>query len=400
MPAKAAQLQNKKIPKLRFPGFSGEWEEKKLGDISDRITKGTTPTTLGFNYTKSGINFIKIESITEDGNFLIDKFAHIDENCNQALKRSQLKEGDILFSIAGALGRVVMANKDVLPANTNQALAIISPKSGVSSKYIREVLRSDFIQNQINRLKVGLAQSNISLAQVSNFSIHTPSLPEQKKLIGFVGAVDEWIENLKKQKESFESYKKGIVQKIFSQEIRFKNEKGKDFPKWEGKKLADCLDYEQPTNYIVKSTEYDSSYKTPVLTAGKTFILGFTDETSGIFLTTDLPVIIFDDFTTTSQFVDFPFKVKSSAMKILKAKDGTDIKFIYEAMTQIKYEIGGHGRHWISKYSNIKLPVPTLPEQQKIADFLTSVDNVIESKQQQITQAEQWKKGLMQGLFV
>ncbi len=371
-----------------------------MGDISDRITKGTTPTTLGFNYTKSGINFIKIESITEDGNFLIDKFAHIDENCNQALKRSQLKEGDILFSIAGALGRVVMANKDVLPANTNQALAIISPKSGVSSKYIREVLRSDFIQNQINRLKVGLAQSNISLAQVSNFSIHTPSLPEQKKLIGFVGAVDEWIENLKKQKESFESYKKGIVQKIFSQEIRFKNEKGKDFPKWEGKKLADCLDYEQPTNYIVKSTEYDSSYKTPVLTAGKTFILGFTDETSGIFLTTDLPVIIFDDFTTTSQFVDFPFKVKSSAMKILKAKDGTDIKFIYEAMTQIKYEIGGHGRHWISKYSNIKLPVPTLPEQQKIADFLTSVDNVIESKQQQITQAEQWKKGLMQGLFV
>lgn len=190
------------------------------------------------------------------------------------------------------------------------------------------------------------------------------------------------------------------MQKIFSQEIKFKDDKDKDFPEWEEKKLGDCLDYEQPTEYIVSSTEYDPKNGTPVLTAGKTFILGYTDEKQGVFEAKKLPVIIFDDFTTTSQFVTFPFKVKSSAMKILKNKRGTNIKFIYEAMQLIKYEIGGHGRHWISKFSVMDILVPSLPEQEKIADFITSLDNLINLKQQQITQIEEWKKGVMRGVFV
>jgi type I restriction enzyme S subunit len=101
--------------------------------------------------------------------------------------------------------------------------------------------------------------------------------------------------------------------------LRFKEFGGE----WEEKKLKDCLDYLQPTKYLVSSTTYDDKYKTPVLTAGKTFILGFTDETNGIFKD-NLPVIIFDDFTTATKFVDFPFKAKSSAMKILLAREKTN----------------------------------------------------------------------------
>jgi len=215
--------------------------------------------------------------------------------------------------------------------------------------------------------------------------------------------VDKWIENLRAQKQSFEKYKKGMMQKIFSQEVRFKKDEGKSFPEWKEEKLGKVLDYEQPTKYIVKNTEYSNEYKIPVLTAGKTFVLGYTNEKEGVFNFEKLPVIIFDDFTTAKKFVDFPFKVKSSAMKILKNKDNkiSDIRFIFSVMQRIRFELGEeHKRFWISEYSKIKIPFPSLPEQQKIADFLTKLDNLIRSKQQQITQAENWKKGLMQGLFV
>ena len=97
----------------------------KLGDIATTITKGTTPTTIGFDFVDKGINFVKIESISDNGSFLKEKFGHIEEHCNKKMQRSQLQENDVLFSIAGAIGRVAIVNKEILPANTNQALAII-----------------------------------------------------------------------------------------------------------------------------------------------------------------------------------------------------------------------------------------------------------------------------------
>jgi len=160
-----------------------KWEIVKLGDVSERVTKGTTPTTAGFKFQDSGINFVKIESIDDSGYFIEDKFAHIDQKCNEALKRSQLKEGDVLFSIAGALGRVALVNKDILPANTNQALAIITPKENLNSKYLEEVLRSPLIFKKIDGLKVGVAQYNISLTQVSDFEIPLPPLEIQKQIV-------------------------------------------------------------------------------------------------------------------------------------------------------------------------------------------------------------------------
>ena len=160
-----------------------EWETVRLREVSNRVTKGTTPTTNGFEFQADGINFIKIESIDEEGCFIEDKFAHINEECNESLRRSQLKENDVLFSIAGALGRVALVNPSILPANTNQALAIISPQKGLDPKYLEQVLRSDLIQSQISRLKVGVAQNNLSLAQVSNFKIPFPSLEVQSQIV-------------------------------------------------------------------------------------------------------------------------------------------------------------------------------------------------------------------------
>ncbi len=185
--------------------------------------------------------------------------------------------------------------------------------------------------------------------------------------------------------------KKAVVPKLRFPE--FRGDAG-----WAQNELGDFLDCLQPTPYLVNSTAYSDSYETPVVTAGKTFILGYTDETDGVF-DHPLPVIIFDDFTTASQFVDFRFKAKSSAMKILLAKKNVNIKFIYESMQQIDYEVGAHGRHWISAYSKIQLPLPTPEEQQKIADCLSSLDELIAAQGRKVEALKTYKRGLMQQLF-
>ncbi len=139
------------------------------------------------------------------------------------------------------------------------------------------------------------------------------------------------------------------------------------------RKLGEVLEYDQPNKYCVTSKEFDKSYPTPVLTAGKTFILGYTNEKDNIYQASkSSPVIIFDDFTTATQWVDFPFKVKSSAMKILLPKNPTiNIRFIFFYMQTIPYNISGeHTRQWISRYSQITIPIPPLEIQQEIVKIL------------------------------
>ena len=171
---------------------------------------------------------------------------------------------------------------------------------------------------------------------------------------------------------------------------------------WKVKKFDDLLDYIQPTKYIVESTEYNDSYKTPVLTAGKSFIKGYTNEESGIF--DALPVIIFDDFTTATKFVNFPFKVKSSAMKILSPKNpSVNIKFAYYYMQTLNISTDTHKRFWISVYSKIKVPYPS-PEEQlaivsKIEELLSDLDNGILQLQTALQQLKVYRQSLLKWAF-
>lgn len=163
-------------------------------------------------------------------------------------------------------------------------------------------------------------------------------------------------------------------------------------------KLGDILLYEQPTKYIVESDRYDDSYQTPVLTAGKSFILGYTDEKEGIF--EDFPVIIFDDFTTAIKYVDFPFKVKSSAMKILRPnKDKADIKYLYYKMLTIETDSEQHKRYWISKYSQIEIPLPDLATQQRIAALLDKADELRQYNKQLIEKYDTLTQSLFLDMF-
>ena len=142
----------------------------------------------------------------------------------------------------------------------------------------------------------------------------------------------------------------------------------------EWKKLGEVAKYEQPTKYLVKSKEYSDEHDTPVLTAGKTFILGYTNETEGIYKASKSPVIIFDDFTTANKWVDFDFKAKSSAMKMITSVDESKflLKYVYYWLNTIPSGLieGDHKRQWISNYSNKKIPIPPLEVQREIVRIL------------------------------
>ena len=141
--------------------------------------------------------------------------------------------------------------------------------------------------------------------------------------------------------------------------------------------LEDIIYYEQPTQYIVASTDYNDEYKTPVLTAGKSFILGYTNESNGIY--NNLPTIIFDDFTTDSRLVDFPFKVKSSAMKILQVSKDINIQYVAYFMSITRLAGNTHKRYWISEYSKIPIPIPPKEEQDRIVQIISEIENKLDS---------------------
>ncbi|MEM2614964.1 MAG: restriction endonuclease subunit S, partial [Nitrososphaerota archaeon] len=203
-----------KIPKT--------WKIVKLGDLTENITKGTTPTTFGFNFTQHGIRFIKVESIDEHGNFIQENIPYISEEADEKLSRSRLKENDILFSIAGALGRVAIVTKEILPANVNQALAIIRLKSNdqIVGKYLGYYLKGPFIQSYVTKIAVQSAQANLTLAQVKNFLIVIPPKDEQQQIAEVLSSMDNILRLKKKKKEQLVKMKKCLMDLLLTGKVR------------------------------------------------------------------------------------------------------------------------------------------------------------------------------------
>ncbi|MCI8867948.1 MAG: hypothetical protein HFE61_07380 [Anaerotignum sp.] len=167
---------------------------------------------------------------------------------------------------------------------------------------------------------------------------------------------------------------------------------------WTEYSLGELLSYEQPTAYLVKSTDYNNKNKIPVLTAGKTFILGYTNENHGVYDT--LPAIIFDDFTTASQYVNFKFKVKSSAMKILTANIKLVVpKFIFYRMQIIKFDASTHKRYWIQQYSKIKVKIPPIPEQERIVARIEELFSRLDNSVNELKKAKERLKVYRQAVY-
>ncbi|UOS57086.1 restriction endonuclease subunit S [Helicobacter pylori] len=264
----------------------------------------------------------------------------------------------------------------------------VSPKQKtLMPKYLFHYLTTQ--QDAIHATKSTGGIPHVYSKDLQNFLIPIPPLEIQQEIVKILDAFTELNTELntelKARKKQYQYYQNMLLD-FNSINSNHQDAKIKTYPKRlktllqtlapkgvEFRKLGEVLEYDQPNKYCVTSKEFDKSYPTPVLTAGKTFILGYTNEKDNIYQASkSSPVIIFDDFTTVTQWVDFPFKVKSSAMKILLPKNPTiNIRFIFFYMQTIPYNISGeHTRQWISRYSQITIPIPPLEIQQEIVKIL------------------------------
>ena len=372
------------------------WVWTTLGEIG-KWQAGGTPNRANKSYYGGEIPWLK----TGDLNDGIIK--EIPESITEeAVRNSSAKlnpTNSILIAMYGAtIGKLGILS---FPATTNQACCACIEYSAVEKYYLFYFLlshRRHFIYKG-----GGGAQPNISKEIIVNTAIPLPPIEEQRRIIK---AIEEWFEiiniieiNKAEVLESIIVAKNKILDLAIhgklvpqdpadepaiellkrvnpSAEITCDNEHYPQLPEnWRLCKLEDIVDYEQPTLYIVSSTEYKDTFVTPVLTAGKSFIIGRTNETNGIY--SNLPCIIFDDFTTDSKYVDFPFKVKSSAMKILKVKDEILPKYVAMFMSITRLVGKTHKRYWISEYSKIQIPIPPKEEQQRIISSVEKLNNLL-----------------------
>ena len=226
---------------------------------------------------------------------------------------------------------------------------------------------------------------------ISKFAEMEFDIPERVKQDQIVEKLDKLVEMQSKKTIQLKKYD-DLVKSQFIEMFNNKN--------FEQVLLSAVIDYEQPTKYIVSSENYKDEYPTPVLTAGKSFILGFTNEINGIYKGSDKPTLIFDDFTTDCKYVDFDFKVKSSAMKLLHLKNADEqLLYYFYAINKIGFKPESHQRHWISKFANFKVGKPPIELQNQFADFVKHIDKLKFTIKQSIEKLELCYKSLMKQYF-
>lgn len=386
---------NKKyIPALRFPEFQndGEWLYEYGNVLFDSIVN------------KNHNSELPILAITQENGAIprdmINYRVSVEDKSIEGYKVVDV--GDFIISLRTFQGGIEYSRYKGI---CSPAYIVLRKKhDNICDDFYRYYFKTYQYIQDLNRNLEGIRDGKmVSYKQFSEIKIPYPTLSEQKKIADCFVSIDEEIDATKRKFEQLKEHKKGLMQKLFPA-------KGKALPElrfpefqndgeWIPRPLSDILNYEQPTPYIVE----DDTYKkegTPVLTANKGFILGYTDESLGIY--NKLPVIIFDDFTTDKKYVDFPFKIKSSAIKLLTLKDEErdNLRFIFECMNNIVFEEKEHKRYYISEYQHINIYVPSsLQEQNQIADTLLSVDKQISEYDKKIKALEHHKKGLMQQLF-
>lgn len=383
----------------------------KLGDVVSLITKGTTPTSIGYDFTDSGINFIKIESISDEGEFIESKFAYISEKCNNKLKRSQLVANDILFSIAGAIGRVAKVTENILPANMNQALALIRIKPGiVDYDFLCYLLQSRVITEQFEKKKQGVAQLNISLADIGNFEIPLIEYDQQLNIVKKLDRVTDIINKRKHQLEKLDELIKSQFIEMFG-DLR-KNPKG-----WCFIPLGKVCDVRDGTH---DSPKYCSEGY-PLLTS-KNFTDGEVDFTGANFISekdfvainqrskVDVGDIVMPMIGTIGHPVIIntsrPFAIKNVAL-IKFAKSEFLNVFIREILKSdyflaiISSKNRGNTQKFIALGDIRAIEIPQVPYemQERFAHFVEQTDKSKFTIKQSLAQLEVLKKSLMQKYF-
>ena len=370
------------VPKIRFSKYNYEWNYDPLNKYVERIVRK--------NKNKESDLVLTISA--QYG--LVDQCTFFNRNVSSSNLDGYylLYNGDFAYNKSysngypwGAVKRLNLYDKGVVSSlyicfNTNTL---------IDSDYLQHYFETNKWYSQISSISVEGARNhgllNIAVNDFFNTEHFFPTLAEQKDIAKVLNLLDKKIELQSKKIEDLKLFKLYIRNKIFS------GIKTKD-------KIINTLNYEQPNRYIVKSDDYlNDENLIPVLTANKAFILGYCNE-DDYYNKGD--VIIFDDFTMDSKYVNFNFKIKSSAIKLLTQKNNNNLKYIFECLQALNLESTEHKRHYISIVQEIEIPVPDIIVQNKIAKLMFTYDKKIKLESDNYNKLIELKKGLMQNMFV
>ena len=372
------------------------WEWVTIGKLCSFLSRGKSP-----KYSEERKYPVFAQKCNlYDGDISLEQARFLDpETISKWSDEYKLIDGDILVNSTGTgtVGRTRLFHSDILGDYSfvvpDSHVSVVRTLEEIESKFVLAFLSSDYGQTYIeDNLAGSTNQKELYIGILENMQFPLPPHEEQLRI---VTAVDKWfalIDTIDQGKVDLQTAIKQTKSKILDlaihgklvpqdpndepgsellkrinpkAEITCDNEHYPQLPKeWSICRLGDVVKYEQPTAYIVQSTAYSDAYPIPVLTAGKSFIIGHTKETEGIY--NRLPCIIFDDFTTDSRLVDFPFKVKSSAMKILQVHYGVEVEYVSLFMSITRLVGDTHKRYWISEYSKLEIPIPPQEEQKRI----------------------------------
>ena len=411
-------------PKLRFKEFDGDWTESKLKDCIDSIDSGWSPQCESHPADENEWAVLKTTSVDWDG-FKANFNKKLPSNL-EARFEIEVKPNDILVTRAGPTERVGVVA--VVPHNVRSRLMIsdklirLKANNENNPEFLGISLSSVKCQNQLQSKTSGLAksQTNISQKILSDVSLITPSKPEQTKIASFLSAVDQKISQLTQKHELLSQYKQGMMQKLFSQQIRFKADDGSEFGEWEKRKVSDLF-------IEIKEKVLNQNIETYSITAGKGFVSQaekFGRNISGM-QNSNYIVLQPNDFSYNkgnsktfkygcvylNEF-DHPIAVPNVFISFRAKKNNIAHNF-YAKLFEHHY-LDRYLRQLISSsarmdgllniskegFFEIPLPFPPIPEQEKIAEFLAAIDERIDHTTAQLTHTKQWKKGLLQQMFV
>jgi len=420
-------IKNENVPELRFPGFEGNFKPYKLESVTEKIQDGThfSPNILEIGKYK----YITSRNIRNGYMDLNDVYYLSDKEHHNIYKRCNVQFNDVLMTKDGANTGNVCLNELEEEFSLLSSVAFIRSNNRIAiNDYIYQYISSPIGQREINKVISGQAITRITLTKLRNFKFFFPTLPEQQKIAAFLSAVDKKIEKLTRKKELLQVYKKGVMQKIFSQEIRFNDDDGKAFPDWEEKKIRKFVISDKSGmkigpfgSQLKKDTLVKDGYK--VYGQENVFVKDFslgarfiTKEHFERLKSNELQPgdFIISTMGTIGKSCVVPDCIKKGIMDSHLIRLRLDKEIIYsgylkqvfllfEIQKQIKrYSVGGimDGLS-MGIINELKFNIPkSITEQRKIADFLSNIDKKIESVQTQLAQTQTFKKGLLQKMFV
>ena len=368
------------VPHLRFPEFSGEWVTKSINDLAVVIGGGTPDTTVK-SYWDGEIQWFTPSEIGKN-KYVDSSLRTITEVGLNNSSAKLLPPNTILLSSRATIGECSLSLRECA---TNQGFqCLVSKKCNVDFLYyLIQTKKKDLI-----RKSCGSTFLEISANEVRKIQVSVPSDVEQQKIAELLSLIDERIATQNKIIDKLQSLIKGIRNDVFG---KLRKDIGLNA------KVGDVLSYEQPQPYIVEDTEYTAG-GTPVLTANKAFVLGYTSETDGIYDKGDC--IIFDDFTLDCKYVDFPFKVKSSAIKILTAKNKELLRYTFEFLKYLDLSTDEHKRHYIAETQNQEFILPTTQIVRTMAHAFSTLSSRMQTIVKQRDMLELQKQYLLRQMFI